>query len=1229
MIRSLNFPARVLLATLAGVGVCATTNANLAVIGVQYQPDWPFPEYSCLWHSTPYPGNCGSLVPGCNVKVFVKNTGASAETINDATLAGYSLKTVIQKDPTQGAASIYFYWVTPPQDILNAGEPVWYKGDPATTIPTGGVAQVVIRLRYIPTTPTVAVGVVGVGNTVTTNITVDASAPQLASVSFSTNMTQVYLHWRRDGGAAPATVWMDGTNVTATTATVGDPVVNFGASVIQLAAPLSAMSFHVYQGVYADGKTATAGLRTWVNPFLYATWGSKPIPADATAGAAWIDEATAHGVNCLAMNWADGLGTLLGTSSGRAYAESQGYGFVIQSSGQFYCTTPRLWFIDDEPDHTDAHVTGLPADGSHNPGVLAMQMLQNGEALRPSYPLAPTTINIGGKSKPYNDWTWGQVSDVFMSDCYYQELLATCIWNDPTPLAIFQRPAYVYASAQVTALACEPNPMHIILYSCSWHRDSTHVAPFAPPATKRIEAYYSLAGGAKGLAYWWYLPDSTYDGLGRGSADALALWKEIGLLGAEIKTAQPLLVTSHPVDLPMTPSANVWARALGVGTNTMILLAVNDTATNDVSNCYYIPLTNATVTVTLPSWMQYPSAFEVAASGLSAVPLQTNGNQLVVSLGTLNVTRMIVLTRDAQLQAAIQQRYTQLVQPGVCSFAPESCVNDPPGIVQQPGGQFVLPGATAAFSVIASGSSPLSYQWQKNQANLANGGHYSGCMTAVLTVSGVDSTDVASYGCEVTNAYGSVTSSVAALTLVTNAFVLNTLAAVPTLSGDTTNEARAMTPDGLWLAGVSSGGTNGARGFLYNVTNGNIYNVLDPFNALSTVAVGVCYRTSGGQQQVIVGGMSAGWNADYCFTNGTAFAQVRRDNTYGSGGQNPEIGIANLRASGGGDVFWGGWGDIGTSYEFMAMGKVSGTWQGPSTTVATDKTSSLGTTTFAVYGISATGRAVGFKGSTRAHYGLDWTGKGTPTNWSFNGLNGTTAGTAFAISTNGTMIFGQSPVSGGRSGSWPYKAVVTSASPGVLQSVTELPSFADTVGTSGSAGVPYGCTGDGKYAVGMSFRGTEKAVLWDTHAASATNWTVTDLTDVALAKGAMGIFSRLARAYSVGTNGAGNLVIAGMGLDTNSPANPRAFLMSVGLSNAPVVVPRPTVTISVPYPAEFSFSFLTSTNGNRTYYLEYTTNLTAAVGWTTIGSTPGSGTVATLFDLNPSGAQRFYRIRVQ
>jgi hypothetical protein len=296
--------------------------------------------------------------------------------------------------------------------------------------------------------------------------------------------------------------------------------------------------------------------------------------------------------------------------------------------------------------------------------------------------------------------------------------------------------------------------------------------------------------------------------------------------------------------------------------------------------------------------------------------------------------------------------------------------------------------------------------------------------------------------------------------------------------------------------------------------------------------------------------------------------------------------------------------------------------------VATDKTSSLGTTDFAVYGVSASGRAVGYRNSPRAHYVLDWTGTGTPRAWTFNGLKGTTAGAAFAISTNGAVIFGQSPVSGGRPGSWPYKAVVTSASPGVLQSMTELPGFTNTVGTSGSAGVPYGCTADGTYAVGMSFRGIEKAVLWNVSGANPTNWAVVDLTDLAMAGGNLNIFTRLARAYSVGTDSAGNLVIAGMGWDTNSPTRPRAFLLTVILSSARVAS-RPTLTVLGSYPGGFTFSFPTVANATFTYYLEYTTNLTGLMTWTTIGSTPGTGSIASLSDSNLSVSRRFYRIRIQ
>ena len=68
---------------------------------------------------------------------------------------------------------------------------------------------------------------------------------------------------------------------------------------------------------------------------------------------------------------------------------------------------------------------------------------------------------------------------------------------------------------------------------------------------------------------------------------------------------------------------------------------------------------------------------------------------------------------------------------------------DVPTITQQPANQTVAQGGTASFTVAASAISPLSYQWQKNQVNLTNGGHYSGCTAATLTITDADSADAA------------------------------------------------------------------------------------------------------------------------------------------------------------------------------------------------------------------------------------------------------------------------------------------------------------------------------------------------------------------------------------------------------------------------------------------------------------------------------------------------------
>jgi hypothetical protein len=123
---------------------------------------------------------------------------------------------------------------------------------------------------------------------------------------------------------------MDGNDVTASATTVSDSTLNFGATVLQFGEPLPAMSYHVFQGVYADGSKATASIRAWVNPYVYGTWGAQPVPDSDLAGArAWIDDATNRGVNSLIMNnGSGGLANLLRTNAGRQYAADRGYGFI-------------------------------------------------------------------------------------------------------------------------------------------------------------------------------------------------------------------------------------------------------------------------------------------------------------------------------------------------------------------------------------------------------------------------------------------------------------------------------------------------------------------------------------------------------------------------------------------------------------------------------------------------------------------------------------------------------------------------------------------------------------------------------------------------------------------------------------------------------------------------------------------------------------------------------------
>src|ERR1700751_4708247 len=78
----------------------------------------------------------------------------------------------------------------------------------------------------------------------------------------------------------------------------------------------------------------------------------------------------------------------------------------------------------------------------------------------------------------------------------------------------------------------------------------------------------------------------------------------------------------------------------------------------------------------------------------------------------------------------------------------------PPQITMQPANQTVVAGQSTTFSVVANGTSPLTYQWQKNQLNIA--GATSASYTTPPTTSADNGT---SFQVVVTNPVSSVTSN--------------------------------------------------------------------------------------------------------------------------------------------------------------------------------------------------------------------------------------------------------------------------------------------------------------------------------------------------------------------------------------------------------------------------------------------------------------------------------------
>lgn len=186
--------------------------------------------------------------------------------------------------------------------------------------------------------------------------------------------------------------------------------------------------------------------------------------------------------------------------------------------------------------------------------------------------------------------------------------------------------------------------------------------------------------------------------------------------------------------------------------------------------------------------------------------------------------------------------------PGTCGTAPivdmgayESNGVPPLTITLQPVGQMLCEDGTAVFTVAATGVGTLTYKWQKDGVDLADGGQFSGVVSDTLTVTLAIPADNGDYSCIVTDANGSTFSGEAALVVKPETVITGQPADA---TGTPATFTVAATGDGTLTYQWKKNGVNLADGIHYAGTTTTALTVAncacDNIDAYCCVVTGGC-----------------------------------------------------------------------------------------------------------------------------------------------------------------------------------------------------------------------------------------------------------------------------------------------------------------------------------------------------------------------------------------------------
>jgi hypothetical protein len=162
------------------------------------------------------------------------------------------------------------------------------------------------------------------------------------------------------------------------------------------------------------------------------------------------------------------------------------------------------------------------------------------------------------------------------------------------------------------------------------------------------------------------------------------------------------------------------------------------------------------------------AAFSVTATGTGPLMYRWRRNGVPLSDGSgISGAASAALTINPVAAAHAGQYDCAITSAcgSVTSSAASLTVTVPPSISAHPVGVELCAGQRAVFSVTATGTGPLTYQWRRNGVALTSAPHLSGINTSTLAIEPAHESDAGTYTVAVSNPGGSIVSQPALLTV--------------------------------------------------------------------------------------------------------------------------------------------------------------------------------------------------------------------------------------------------------------------------------------------------------------------------------------------------------------------------------------------------------------------------------------------------------------------------------